>query len=197
MTIEESRAKPGAIGKPLLFTEARLEGEDGTEVTIGDVGELLLRGPHVCRGYWNNPEATAAALDAEGWFHTGDLARRDADGFFYIAGRKKDMIISGGVNVYPAEIEAELLLHPRVRDAAVVGIPHPTWGEVGIAFVVPGDEPPAVEEIAAFLEGRLARYKVPREFVFVDILPRTPYGKVVKGELRERYLSREPSREIP
>ncbi len=188
MTIEESLARPGAIGKPLLFTEARLEGEDGVEVAIGDVGELLLRGPHVCRGYWNNPEATAAALDAEGWFHTGDLARRDAGGFFYIAGRKKDMIISGGVNVYPAEIEAELLLHPRVRDAAVVGIPHPTWGEVGIAFLVAGDEPPAVEEVTAFLEARLARYKVPREFVFVDVLPRTPYGKVVKGELRERYL---------
>ena len=197
MTIEESIAKPGAIGKPLLFTEARLEGEDGSEVATGEVGELLLRGPHVCRGYWNNPEATAAALDAERWFHTGDLARRDADGFFYIAGRKKDMIISGGVNVYPAEIEAELLLHPQVRDAAVVGIPHPTWGEVGIAFVVPGDEPPANEEVVAFLEARLARYKVPREFVFVDVLPRTPYGKVVKGELRERYLSMEPSREIP
>jgi fatty-acyl-CoA synthase len=197
MTIEESVAKPGAIGKPLLFTEARLEGEDGAEVAVDEVGELLLRGPHVCRGYWNNPEATTAALDAEGWFHTGDLARRDAGGFFYIAGRKKDMIISGGVNVYPAEIEAELLHHPQVRDAAVVGIPHPTWGEVGIAFVVPGEEPPASEEVVAFLEARLARYKVPREFVFVDVLPRTPYGKVVKGELRERYLSVEPSREIP
>jgi acyl-CoA synthetase (AMP-forming)/AMP-acid ligase II len=103
------------------------------------------------------------------------------------------MIISGGVNVYPAEIEGELLLHPGVRDAAVVGVPHPTWGETGIAFVVPGDpggHPPTGEDLAAFLEGRLAKYKIPRDFVFVDALPRTPYGKVVKGELRERYIVR-------
>jgi acyl-CoA synthetase (AMP-forming)/AMP-acid ligase II len=98
------------------------------------------------------------------------------------------MIISGGVNVYPAEIEGELLLHPQVRDAAVVGVPHPTWGETGIAFVVPGEEPPTAEDLAAFLEGRLAKYKIPRDFIFVDSLPRTPYGKVVKGELRERYV---------
>ena len=128
----------------------------------GEVGELLLRGPHVCLGYWNNPEATAAALDAEGWFHTGDLARRDADGFFTIAGRKKDMFISGGVNVYPAEIEGELLLHPAVQDAAVIGVPDPTWGEVGVAFVVPRGDPPTAEELAAFLAERLAKYKIPK-----------------------------------
>ncbi len=188
MTVEEAAVKLGSIGKPLLFTEARLAGEDGQEVPAGEVGELWLRGPHVCRGYWNNPEATAAALDEDGWFHTGDLARKDAEGFFSIAGRKKDMIISGGVNVYPAEIEGELLLHPGVRDAAVVGVPHPTWGEVGIAFMVPGNPPPTAADLTAFLEGRLARYKVPRDFVFLDALPRTPYGKVVKGELRDRYL---------
>jgi fatty-acyl-CoA synthase len=190
MTIADAAVKLGSIGKPLLFTEARLAGEDGQEVAPGEVGELWLRGPHVCRGYWNNPEATAAALDSDGWFHTGDLARKDAEGFFYIAGRKKDMIISGGVNVYPAEIEGELLLHPGVRDAAVAGVPHPTWGEVGVAFVVPGDPPPTAADLAAFLEGRLARYKVPRDFVFLDALPRTPYGKVVKGELRDQYLER-------
>ncbi len=195
MTVEEAAARPGSIGKPLLFTEARLiaeDAEDGEEVPVGEVGELLLRGPHVCRGYWNNPEATAAALDADGWFHTGDLARRDADGFFAIAGRKKDMIISGGVNVYPAEIEAELLQHPAVRDAAVVGVPHPTWGETGIAFVVSDegdDDPPSAAELTTFLEGRLARYKIPREILFVEALPRTAYGKVVKGELRARYLA--------
>jgi fatty-acyl-CoA synthase len=188
MTVEESVAKPGSIGKLLMFTEARLVGEDGAEVPVGEVGELLLKGPHVCKGYWKNPDATAAALDADGWFHTGDLARRDADGFHYIAGRKKDMIISGGVNVYPAEIEGELLLHPEVRDAAVVGVPHPTWGEVGIAFVVADGEPPSPDELTAFLGEKLAKYKIPREFVFVDALPRTPYGKVVKGELRDRYL---------
>ncbi len=188
MTVAESAAKPGSIGKPLMFTETRLIDDGGGEVPVGEVGELLLRGPHVSRGYWHNLEATAAALDADGWFHTGDLARRDADGFHYIAGRKKDMIISGGVNVYPAEIEGELLLHPAVRDAAVVGVPHPTWGEMGGAFVVPGEVPPSRDALADFLETRLAKYKIPREFVFVDALPRTPYGKVVKGELRDLYL---------
>jgi fatty-acyl-CoA synthase len=191
MTVEESVAKPGSIGKPMMFTETRLIGDEGEEVPMGEVGELLLRGPHVSRGYWQNLEATAAALDPEGWFHTGDLARRDADGFHYIAGRKKDMIISGGVNVYPAEIEGELLQHPQVRDAAVVGVPHPAWGEVGVAFVVPGAEPPSPEDLAGFLGARLAKYKLPRDVVFVDALPRTAYGKVVKGELRDRYLEKE------
>jgi fatty-acyl-CoA synthase len=188
MTVEESIAHAGSIGKPLPYTETRLADDDGREVPIGEVGELWIRGPHVSRGYWNNPEATAAALDAGGWFHTGDLARRDAEGFHTIAGRKKDMIISGGVNVYPAEIEGELLLHPAVRDAAVVGVPHPTWGEVGVAFVVAQEIPPSPAELIDFLAGRLAKYKIPRELVFVDSLPRTPYGKVVKGELRSKYL---------
>ncbi len=189
MTVEESVHKAGSIGKPLMFTEAKLVGEDGREVAAGEVGELCLRGPHVSKGYWNNPEATVAALDGEGFFHTGDLARCDEEGFYTIAGRRKDMIISGGVNVYPAEIEGELLLHPGVADAAVVSVPHPTWGEVGVAFVVvrEGQAAPS-EALAAFLGERLARHKIPREFVAVASLPRTPYGKVVKGELREEYL---------
>jgi len=189
MTVEESVTKAGSIGKPLMFTRARLVGEDGRDVPDGEVGELWLRGPHVSRGYWNNPEATAAALDAEGWFHTGDLATRDGDGFYAIAGRKKDMIISGGVNVYPAEIEAVLAANPDVADAAVVGIPDDTWGEVGIAFVVavPGRRP-SPESLSQHVLSRLAKYKLPRAFVFVDALPRTPYGKVVKDELRRRYL---------
>ena len=187
MTVEDSVRKRGSIGTPMMFTEARLVDADGADVPAGEVGELLLRGPHVCSGYWNNPEATAAALGADGFFHTGDLARRDTDGFFTIAGRRKDMFISGGVNVYPAEIEGELLLHPSVRDAAVIGVPHATWGEVGVAFVVPrGEAAPAPEELAAFLAGRIAKFKIPREFVFVDSLPRTAYGKVVKGELAAR-----------
>jgi fatty-acyl-CoA synthase len=190
MTVEESVARAGSIGKPLMFTETWLADEQGVEVPAGEVGELWLRGPHVCRGYWKNPEATAAALDADGWFHTGDLARRDAQGFHWIAGRKKDMIISGGVNIYPAEIEGELLLHPDVRDAAVVGVPHPTWGEVGVAFVVPREagSDALAGSLADFLAGRLAKYKLPREFRFVDALPRTAYGKVVKGELRQMVL---------
>jgi fatty-acyl-CoA synthase len=145
----------------------------------------------VSRGYWNNPQATAAALDADGWFHTGDLARRDTEGFHYIAGRRKDMFISGGVNVYPAEIEGELLLHADVQDAAIIGVPHATWGEVGVAFVVarPG-RTPSPAALAEHLEGRLARYKIPKEFLFVDTLPRTPYGKVVKADLVRAYAAR-------
>ncbi len=191
MTVEESVRKKGSIGKPLMFTETRLADESGREVGEGEVGELLLRGPHVSLGYWLSPEATAAAIDAEGFFHTGDLARRDAEGFHYIAGRRKDMLISGGVNVYPAEIEAELLLHPGVQDAAVAGAPDPKWGEVGVAFVVvrPGVSLDA-EGLAAHLEGRLARYKIPRDWIFLDALPRTPYGKVVKGELRRLFAER-------
>ncbi len=191
MTGEESVRKAGSIGKPLMFTEARLVDQAGKDVPDGETGELLLRGPHVSKGYWRNPEATAAALDPAGWFHTGDVARRDVEGFYTIAGRRKDMFISGGVNVYPAEVEGLLFQHPAVRDVAVVGVPDPTWGEVGVAFVVPGEgRPPASEELAAFLAGKLARFKIPREFVLVGSLPRTPYGKVVKGNLVDSWLSR-------
>jgi fatty-acyl-CoA synthase len=186
MSDEEAYTKAGSIGKPLMFTEVKLVDEAGAEVAAGEVGELCFRGPHVSSGYWGNPEATAKAYDGEGWFHTGDLARRDEEGFFYIAGRRKEMFISGGVNIYPAEIESELLAHPELADAAVVGVPDERWGEVGVAFVVPAAPPgPASEELAAYLEERLARYKVPKRFVVVDDLPRTPYGKVVKGELKK------------
>jgi fatty-acyl-CoA synthase len=212
MTVEDSIAKAGSIGQPLPFTEARLEpladGEgrdpdqasgrasvqvdssDGASVAVDPVGELWLRGPHVCRGYWNRPDATAAALDADGWFHTGDLARRDSDGFYTIAGRAKDMLISGGVNVYPAEIEGELLLHAAVRDAAVVGVADPEWGESGVAFVVAAQAAlPTPDELREFLSRSLARHKLPRHFAFVEALPRTASGKVIKGELRERWLA--------
>lgn len=197
MTIEESMRKRGSIGKPLMFTETRVVAADGTEAAAGDVGELWIRGPHVCRGYWNNPEATAAALDGDGWFHTGDLATRDSEGFHTIAGRQKDMIISGGVNIYPAEIEGQLLLHPDVRDGAVVGVPDDTWGEASVAFVVADpSQPPTPEALQAHLLQRLARFKLPRDWVFVDSLPRTASGKVVKGELRDAYLAKRLEKDI-
>lgn len=187
MTVEDSVRKKGTIGRPLMFTEAKLVDAEGADVPDDVVGELLLRGPHVCQGYWNNTQATDEALDLDGWFHTGDLARRDSEGFFTIAGRKKDMFISGGVNIYPAEIEAALLLHPAVRDAAVVGVPHDTWGEVGAAFVVLGRGTGAsVDDLVRHLEQRVARYKVPKHFRFVSALPRTEYGKVLKAELRSQ-----------
>ena len=179
MTVEDSFRKPGSIGKPMLFTEVQLRNMDG------DVGEMFIRGPHVSSGYWNNEEATRAAYGEDGFFRTGDLARRDADGFFYIAGRRKEMFISGGVNVYPAEIEAELVAHPSVADAAVIAIPDDTWGEVGIAFVVGRVQE---EELSAYLALRISKYKIPRRFIFVDALPRTPYGKVVKEDLRKQLL---------
>jgi fatty-acyl-CoA synthase len=176
MTVEDSIRKPGSIGRPMLFTEVELEQMDG------EVGELWIRGPHVSLGYWNNEEVTRASYGEDGWFRTGDLARRDQDGFFYIAGRRKEMFISGGVNVYPAEIEAELVSHPRVSDAAVVPIADDTWGEVGVAFVVGSV---SKEELENYVVLRIAKYKLPRRYVFLDALPRTPYGKVVKDELRK------------
>jgi len=191
MSAAESARKPGSIGKPMMFAETRICDPQARELPPGETGELWLRGPHVCRGFWNQPEATAAAIDPDGWLHTGDLAHRDADGFFYIDGRIKEMYISGGVNVYPAEIENALLQHPDLQDAAVLGVSDPTWGEVGAAFLVA--RPGAVlsaEQILRFLETKLARYKLPKSVHFLDVLPRTAYGKVVKPELRESYQRR-------
>jgi fatty-acyl-CoA synthase len=184
MTDEEAYTKAGSVGRPLMFTEVKVVSENGQELPPGEVGELCFRGPHVSAGYWNNPQATAEVYDSQGWFHTGDMAMRDDDGFYFIAGRSKDMFISGGVNVYPAEIENQLLQHPDLRDAAVVGATDETWGEVGVAFVVLR-EGAALDaaRLAEFLTSRLARYKVPKRFIAVGELPRTPYGKVVKAEL--------------
>jgi fatty-acyl-CoA synthase len=183
MTVEESFLKPGSIGKPMMFTAIRIVDGEGADVAPGEVGEMLIRGPHVSRGYFNNEAATREAYLEGGWFRTGDLARRDEDGFFYIAGRRKEMFISGGVNVYPAEIEAELVSHSAVSDAAVVPVADATWGEVAVAFVVGNDV--TADDLAEYLTLRIAKYKVPKRFIFVDSLPRTPYGKVVKDELRK------------
>jgi fatty-acyl-CoA synthase len=191
MSDEDAWTKAGSIGRPLMFTEAKVIDEAGQELGPDEVGELCFRGPHVSNGYWNNPEATAAAIDRRGWFHTGDMAVRDSDGFYFIAGRAKDMFISGGVNVYPAEIENQLLQHPSLADAAVVGVPHDTWGEVGVAYVVPvAGEKVKPKALESFLQARLARYKVPKEFIVRDGLPRTDYGKVVKAELVEEWKTR-------
>ena len=178
MTVDDSFRKPGSIGRPMLFTEVRLENLDGDPVD--GIAEMWIRGPHVSQGYWNNESATREAYTEDGWFRTGDLARRDEDGDYYIAGRRKEMFISGGVNVYPAEIEAELVAHPSVSDAAVVAVPDDTWGEVAVAFVV---GTASEEELTAWLTSRIAKYKIPRRFVFLEALPRTPYGKVVKADL--------------
>ncbi|VFN01957.1 MAG: fatty-acyl-CoA synthase [Candidatus Kentron sp. G] len=155
---------------------------------MDQTGELVISGPHVCSGYWNNPDATAKAI-RDGWFHTGDMAWRDEDGFYYIVGRFKDMIISGGENIYATEVEAVFLEHPHVAEAALIGRPDDKFGEVGLMVVVPRPGvSPAEADLLAFCEGKLARYKIPRHVVFTGALPYSPYGKVQKVELRQRFL---------
>ena len=189
MSVEESVRKAGSIGRPMMFTEAKLTDEQGNEVPTGEVGELLLKGPHVCKGYYRNPEATAASLDAGGWFHTGDLGRMDAEGFITLVDRKKDMIISGGENVYPIEVEQVLFRHPAVLDAAVIGGKDSKWGERVVAIVVadPATQAPSAEEIVAWCRERLAHFKCPRDVHFVAELPRNATGKLLKTELRAQF----------
>jgi fatty-acyl-CoA synthase len=184
---EDALRKAGSVGQPIFHSEARIVDDQDQEVGADEVGELVLAGPHVCSGYWNRPEATAEAL-RDGWWHTGDLARRDTEGYFYIVGRKKDLLISGGENIYPAEIEGLLATHPKIVEAAIIGVPDPKWGEVGRAVVVvrPG-ETLSAEEVLAFCDGKLARYKIPKSVVFASALPRNAMGKVIKADLREQF----------
>ena len=157
------------------------------DVPPKEVGELVMRGPNIMQGYWNRPEATEEAFDG-GWFHSGDLARMDEDGDLYIVERKKDMFISGGENVYPAEVEDAIYEMERVSEAAVIGVKDERWGEVGLAVVVPKEgQSLTEEEILRHLKERLAKYKIPKSVVFTDILPRNAAGKVLKNDLRERY----------
>ena len=179
----------GFAGRPYPHVEVALADTDTGEHLDGPgTGELLVRGPNVFAGYWHNPEATAAAF-ADGWLATGDVAERDADGFYRIRDRTKDMYVSGGENVYPAEVESVLHAHPAVADAAVIGVPDERWGEAGLAVVVsaPGAQVEA-EELRAHCGERLARFKVPREVVFVDDLPRSSVNKVLKTELADRFV---------
>jgi fatty-acyl-CoA synthase len=179
---DDAWERPGSVGKPQLLVGARIVGEDGRDVADGSVGDLLFAGPAITPGYWNAPEATRAAFTPDGWLRSGDLARRDADGFWYIAGRRKEMFISGGENVYPAEVEKVLAGHPAVAEAAVIAAPHPRWGEVGRAFVqlAVGRPQPRGDELEAFCRTRLAPYKVPESFHYVADFPRTAGGKVQK-----------------
>ncbi|MCP4423084.1 MAG: long-chain fatty acid--CoA ligase [Chloroflexi bacterium] len=188
MTDEDSAPKTGSVGRPIFHSDMRLVDENGNDVPVGETGELLIKGPHVCAGYWKNPEATAKAL-VDGWFYTGDTARMDEDGFYTIVGRAKDMIISGGENIYAAEVEAVFLEHTAVAGAALIGKPDEKWGEVGLMIVQleKGHTVPAAELIV-FCRRRLARYKAPKEIIFANELPYSPYGKVQKNKLREKYL---------
>ena len=171
--------KPGSIGLPVRGVEMRL-------VDVHDgVGEIAIRGHNVMKGYWNNPEATANAIDSDGWFHSGDLARVDDDGYYFIVDRKKEMIIRGGFNIYPREIEEVLHEHPDVREGAMVGIPHDELGEeVGAAVVLRPGSQATTEDIKAFVKSRVAAYKYPRVVWFLDTLPKGPTGKVLRREIK-------------
>lgn len=188
MTDEDALRKVGSVGKPIFHSEMRLVDEHGNDVAVGKTGELVIKGPHVCTGYWNNENATKQSLK-DGWFHTGDMARMDDEGYFHIAGRFKDMIISGGENVYAAEVEAVFREHDVVADAALIGQPDDKWGEVGLMIVACKlNQKVSAEELLSFCQGRLAKYKIPKRVEFVESLPYSPYGKVIKAELREKFL---------
>jgi fatty-acyl-CoA synthase len=176
----------GSAGTPCFFTDVRVVDRDGNDVPPGEPGEVILHGPNVMTGYWGKPEATAAVLSSDGWLHTGDVAVADEDGYLYIRDRIKDVIISGGENIYPAEVEDVLHQHPAVGDCAVIGVPDERWGEVGRAIVVARDTV-AQEDLLTFLDGRIARYKIPKSVVFADTLPRTASGKLLKSALRRTY----------
>ena len=190
---DDAIRKLGSVGKVIPTVSARVVDEDLNDVPVGQVGEIVYRAPTLMAGYWNNPKATAEAF-AGGWFHSGDLVRQDEEGYVWVVDRKKDMIISGGENVYCAEVENVLAAHPSIAEVAVIGRPDPKWGEVPIAIVAvastalgvaPGG--PTLEDLDEFLTERLARYKHPKALEVVDALPRNPAGKVLKTELRARF----------
>jgi fatty-acyl-CoA synthase len=185
---EDAVRKAGSIGRPNFFVDVRVVDEDNNPLGPNQEGELVLKGPSASSGYWGNPEATDAAWDDQGWFHTGDIVRYDEEWYFYVVDRKKDMFISGGENVYPVEIENVLYKHPAVHMCAVIGVPHETWGEVGKAVVIlkPGAAA-SEEELIDFMRNHLARYKVPKSVTFMDELPLSSMGKILKRDLREQF----------
>jgi long-chain acyl-CoA synthetase len=175
--------KPGSIGTPIRGVQMRVVDDAGHEIRQGEVGEIVIRGPNVMKGYWHRPEATAEAV-RDGWFHTGDLARIDEYGYFYIVDRKKDLIIRGGYNVYPREIEEVLYEHPAVAEAAVIGLPHPALGEeVGAAVTLRRGATVTPEELRDFVKGQVAAYKYPRHVWIVDVMPKGATGKIQKREV--------------
>jgi len=186
---EDAIRKAGSIGRPNFFVDAKIVNEQNQLLGPNEAGELILKGPSYSSGYFNNPEATQAAVDERGYFHTGDVALYDEEGYFYIVDRKKDMFISGGENVYPAEIEKVLYQHPSIHMCAVIGLPDAKWGEVGKACVVLKPNQSATEEeLLKFMTERLAKYKVPRSVSFMAALPISAAGKILKRELKEQFV---------
>ncbi|MFF9853115.1 acyl-CoA synthetase [Streptomyces litmocidini] len=195
---EQTSAKAGSAGVPHFFTDTRVVLPDGSEARPGERGEVLVHGPNVMSGYWRRPEDTEAALADGRWLRTGDVARTDAEGYAYIVDRVKDMFVSGGENVYPAEVEDALLSHAAVAECAVIGVPDPIWGEVGRAVVVLEPGARADEgDILGHLHGRLAKYKIPTSLVVTEALPRTASGKVIKPAVRDAYATGPAERPHP
>ncbi|MGN9780955.1 acyl-CoA synthetase [Nonomuraea sp. ZG12] len=185
-----SHRKVGSAGVPHFFTDVRIVRPDGTDVEQGEPGEVIVHGPNVMAGYWGRPEETRAVLTDDGWFSSGDVAVVDEDGYAFVVDRIKDMIISGGENIYPAEVENVLYEHPDVAECAVIGVPDEKWGEVGKAVVVLKERAtPDAAALLAYLAGRLGRYKVPKSVEFASALPRGASGKVLKPQLRREYAS--------
>jgi long-chain acyl-CoA synthetase len=180
----DKERKPGSIGTPIEGVEMQVWDDDGNELPRGEVGEIVIRGHNVMKGYWGRPEATEEAIDGEGWFRTGDMAKMDEDGYFFIVDRKKDLIIRGGYNVYPREVEEVLYEHPAVQEAAVVGVPDDALGEeVGAAVVLKKGESVDADELKAHVKDQVAAYKYPRRIWFEDELPKGPTGKILKREI--------------
>ncbi|MFI0237604.1 long-chain fatty acid--CoA ligase [Streptomyces sp. NPDC016845] len=198
---EQTTARAGSAGVPHFFTDIRVVRPDGGDADAGEKGEILVTGPHVMTGYWHLPGPTADAFTPDGrWLRTGDIARLDEDGYAYIVDRVKDMFISGGENVYPAEVEDAILGHPAVAECAVIGVPDATWGEAGRAVVVLRPDHQTDEaELLAHLRSRLAKYKIPKSVIFTRRLPRTASGKLVKPAIRTAYASgtADPTRKDP
>jgi long-chain acyl-CoA synthetase len=180
----ERERKPGSIGTPISGVEMRVVDEAGEPLPLGDVGEIAIRGHNIMKGYWRKPDATANAIDADGWFRTGDIGRMDEDGYYSIVDRKKDLIIRGGYNVYPREVEEVLYEHPAVAEAAVIGMPHAELGEeVGAAVVLKPGASVTADELRAIVKAQVAAYKYPRRVWFVEALPKGPTGKILKREI--------------
>ncbi len=184
---EDAVRKNGSVGKPMMHVQMRIVDEADQDVAAGETGELVLRGPNIFLEYWGRREATEEAFRG-GWFHTGDLARQDDEGFYYIVDRKKDMLISGGENVYPTEVEQVLYRHPDIEEVAVIGVPDDQWGEVPMALVVPrAGAHLTLDELQAFCRDQIARFKTPKHLVELEALPRTATGKLLKHELRKQF----------
>jgi fatty-acyl-CoA synthase len=191
---EDAIRKVGSVGKPILHGEVRIVRVDGTDAAVGELGELWDKGPHITPGYWNRPEANASSF-TDGWFHTGDASRIDEEGFYYIVDRWKDMYISGGENVYPAEVENVLYQLPAIAEAAVIGMADETWGEVGHAIIVlKAGQTLSDAEILTHCRANLARFKCPQKISFADVLPRTATGKVHKPTLRAQFTEADSTR---